>query len=308
VPHVPGVSADLRGLFNVQSPVTADVFRLFISAIEGAEISVSDANADGLGYLCDEFQFTELRDQVRAFLSPWVTIHYSGLTRRLAATTVAEKCGKFRCGHAGPYRVQAGVLQSTLQLFLDAIEGADPEISHENAQHLMTLCDEFEFTDLGVKVRAFIDQWATLVFRNEPVHVPRAKLVQKCSLFRDGGVPVARPYQVVSDVAPDVFRVFVGAIDDASPPLTNRNLMDMELLCDEFGYTELSARVAEFLAQHASPAEDQRRYFHAMKELGAALKRMEQRVEQLEADVAALQGENQDLQCRLSQVEPDPYR
>jgi hypothetical protein len=61
------------------------------------------------------------------------------------------------------------------------------------------------------------------------------------------------------------FQLFVEAINGDNPTITNENVADIELLCQEFGYEELSAAVSKFLAQHSSDGDRACREISAMK-------------------------------------------
>jgi Na+-transporting NADH:ubiquinone oxidoreductase subunit NqrA len=172
---------------------------------------------------------------------------------------------------ARPYQVKSQVSAANFRLFVRAIEGSDADLTHENSPALKLLCDEFKFRGLGRIVQAFTD-CSELVCEAETVHIERDKLVRTCSKFRDCRSLLTRPYEVTSSIGADVFRVFVNAIDGVSPTLTNENITDIGLLCDEFGYEQLSATVAEFLAQYSSPGERACREIVVVKAQIAALK------------------------------------
>jgi hypothetical protein len=139
--------------------------------------------------------------------------------------------------------------------FVSAIEGSNPELTPANGPVLKLLCDEFRFTKLGRQVQTFTNDWTSVVFGAETVHVLRDKLVQTCSKFRDCLSLLTRPYHVTSSIGADIFRSFVKAIDGVSPTITNENVTDIGLLCDEVGHERLSATVTKFLAQRSSPGE-----------------------------------------------------
>jgi hypothetical protein len=172
---------------------------------------------------------------------------------------------------AAPYRVRSRVSAPIFQLFVEAIQGSDPELTHENAPGLKHLCQEFKFAELGRKVQAFTDRWTSVVFAAETVHVLRDTLVQTCSRFRDRPSLLTRPYRVTSRVAAEAFRAFVSALDGVGPTLANENVNDIGLLCDVFGYEKLSATASEFLAQHSSPGDRACRDVVALKAQNAAL-------------------------------------
>jgi hypothetical protein len=51
----------------VDSAVSSEVFRVFLSAIEGNAVEVTNENVDNLSALCNEFEFWSLLGRVRAF-------------------------------------------------------------------------------------------------------------------------------------------------------------------------------------------------------------------------------------------------
>jgi hypothetical protein len=51
----------------VRSAVSSEVFRVFLSAIEGNAVEVTNENVDDLSALCKEFEFWSLLGRVRAF-------------------------------------------------------------------------------------------------------------------------------------------------------------------------------------------------------------------------------------------------
>jgi hypothetical protein len=69
----------------------------------------------------------------------------------------------------------------------------------------------------------------------------------------------------------DIFCSFVSAIDGVSPTITNENVTDIGLLCDEFGHERLSKTVIEFLAQNSSPGEPACREIIALEAQNATL-------------------------------------
>jgi hypothetical protein len=62
------VAHDLKtNQLRVQSEVTVNVARLFVSAVEEETIYVRNENIEGLSDLCQEFQFRSLSQRVGAF-------------------------------------------------------------------------------------------------------------------------------------------------------------------------------------------------------------------------------------------------
>jgi hypothetical protein len=52
---------------EVHSAISAEIFRLFRSAVEGEVIEITNANVEGLSAVCDEFGFGSLLQRLRAF-------------------------------------------------------------------------------------------------------------------------------------------------------------------------------------------------------------------------------------------------
>jgi hypothetical protein len=61
------------------------------------------------------------------------------------------------------YPVRSSVSAAHFQLFENALEGSDPELTHENAPDLKLLCDEFKFSELGRKIEASTDRLTSVV-------------------------------------------------------------------------------------------------------------------------------------------------
>ena len=87
------------------------------------------------------------------------------------------------------------------------------------------------------------------------MNILREKLVHTCSKFCDCGTLLSQPYHITSPVGADVFRTFVEPLNEVSPTITNESVSGIRLLCQEFGYQDLSAAVSEFLAQHSSAGD-----------------------------------------------------
>jgi methyl-accepting chemotaxis protein len=294
--------------YHVESPVNPALVQEFMDALQDTYPEISHGNVLSLKQLCDEFQFTELDTKLQEFFGQWVYITFGSTIVYLSRDKVRERCGRFRDAGVAPYSIQTWVSLANFELFITALRGMDPELTHDNVADLKLLSDEFEFTDLGIKAQAFIDAWTSLVFHGETVHVRRDKLVQKCRLFRDSQLLLSKPYQVRSSAPGDVFRLFASAIDDVFPNLTNGNIIDFEALCDEFGFGELSVKLAEFRQAHSSSSDDFQRYLAPLKAQIASLKEQIATVQDLEHRVSELEQSNQDLANRLEALEPDPYR
>jgi hypothetical protein len=117
------------------------------------------------------------------------------------------------------------------------------------------LSGEFNFTTLDRQVQTLADRWTSVVFAAETVFILGDKPVEMWSKFRACPSLRTQPYHVASSAGADVFRAFVEAIDGVGQPITNENVSDNGLLCQELGHERLSATVSEFAVQHPSPEE-----------------------------------------------------
>jgi hypothetical protein len=57
-----------------------------------------------------------------------------------------------------PNHVCARVDPATFQLFVEAINGAPPDVTRDNAQDLDELCKEFKFAEFGKTIAGFLTQ------------------------------------------------------------------------------------------------------------------------------------------------------
>jgi hypothetical protein len=177
--------------------------------------------------------------------------------------------------------VRSPVNAANFQLFVNAIQRADPALTHEKSPALRLLCDEFKFAELGRKVQAFTDRWTSVVFE--------AETVQTCSKFHDNRSLLTQPCRLTSPIGADVFRPFVKAFDGISPTITNENVSDIGPLCEEFGHEQLSATASELLARHSSLGG------RAWPEVAALKAQNSRGVAQLKAQNAALTTQVADL-------------
>jgi hypothetical protein len=54
------------------------------------------------------------------------------------------------------------------------------------------------------------------------------------------------PYRVQSSVSLSLFREFLSALDGKAIKITDTNYTELERLCDEFGFSDLAAKLSEF--------------------------------------------------------------
>jgi chromosome segregation ATPase len=78
-------------------------------------------------------------------------------------------------------------------------------------------------------------------------------LVTNCPKFENVKL---LPYEVQSAMSADAFQVFVSALEGAPPAITTKNMNDLLLLSDEFGFASLHSQVMAFTSEHWG-AEDE---------------------------------------------------
>jgi hypothetical protein len=90
----------------------------------------------------------------------------------------------------------------------------------------------------------------SLILNDEPVSVSIVSLMVKCGLFQTKPQLLSKPYRVESRVLLDSLRVFVGALGDVVPEISDANARNLSQLCDKFKFDELAKTVAEWQAEH----------------------------------------------------------
>jgi hypothetical protein len=85
-----------------------------------------------------------------------------------------------------------------------------------------------------------------LVHPRDTLKVPVRTLVMKCNRFAEDPRLLCAPYTVRAPVSVDDFRQFVLALEDKDVEVTNANFVGLSLLCDDFGFVSLSERLLTF--------------------------------------------------------------
>ena len=110
----------------------------------------------------------------------------------------------------------------------------------------------------------------------EETAVSGTRLSEKCTLFKDR---LVSPYAVKSSISIEVFREFVSSLEGKNVAITTANFAGLSLLCEEFGFSGLSARLSAF----AGDPEDG----EARRRIAA----LEERAHTHDCETAALQAE-----------------
>jgi uncharacterized coiled-coil protein SlyX len=97
----------------------------------------------------------------------------------------------------------------------------------------------------------------TLLHPEETFRVPVRQVICKCSLFENNPALTVSPYQVQSLVSLSIFREFISAFEGNAINITDTNFTELHRLCEEFGFSELAAKLSEFRpAMDFKEAED----------------------------------------------------
>jgi hypothetical protein len=86
----------------------------------------------------------------------------------------------------------------------------------------------------------------TLVHPEQTLTIPVVQAIAKCRLFQDNLPLAAAPYRVQSSVTLSHFRAFVSALKGKDVNITSANVRGLQRLCEEFGFTEFSAKLSGF--------------------------------------------------------------
>lgn len=135
--------------------------------------------------------------------------------------------------------------------------------------------------------------------------VSRRSLVLNCRAFEDNPTLLMCAYQVRSTVDPATFLVFVSAIDGALPVISSATVADLSLLCSEFGFTSLSARVAAFLREQRPPPESPSAA-RLVDDLREQLFGQERTVSLLQKEKHRLQAEVDELRAAVAELAARP--
>jgi hypothetical protein len=86
----------------------------------------------------------------------------------------------------------------------------------------------------------------TLLHPEETFKIPALQLMNKCSLFQNNLTLLVSPYRVQSPVSLSIFREFLSALEGNAINITDTNFTELHQLCEEFGFSELTAKLSEF--------------------------------------------------------------
>jgi hypothetical protein len=84
-----------------------------------------------------------------------------------------------------------------------------------------------------------------LVHPEDRVTIPIHQAINKCSLFSNNPALTISPYRVQSPVSLSIIREFVAALEGKTVNITPTNLLGLEQLCSEFGFSEFSSKLSK---------------------------------------------------------------
>jgi hypothetical protein len=142
--------------------------------------------------------------------------------------------------------------------------------------------------------------FASLLCDGRSFPVSGQTLVTRCDLFKNNIALLGAPYQVMSPVPLQVFRLFVEALEGKPITIGHESAYDLSQLCDEFGVSALSVSIGRSVDPASSPPES---------ESSPAPSEFEPRLAALEDLVRAQQQELIELRSelrRLAALAPPP--
>jgi hypothetical protein len=71
-------------------------------------------------------------------------------------------------------------------------------------------------------------------------------VINKCSLFQNNLTLLVSPYRVQSSVSLSIFREFLSTLEGNEINITDTNFIGLQRLCEEFGFSEITAKLSEF--------------------------------------------------------------
>lgn len=129
-------------------------------------------------------------------------------------------------------------------------------------------------------------------------------IIKRCDRFANDPVLLLSPYRVTSRVSPDVFAIFLDAINGEEIVIRNENISELTALSDEFGFGKLSTKLTAFAALCSDNA--------GSAEVVAQLSHFEEILQEHSRSIAALDiGQSSlfsvlsDIQASLAQLNSD---
>jgi hypothetical protein len=73
--------------------------------------------------------------------------------------------------------------------------------------------------------------------------------MNKCSLFQNNPTLLVSPYSLQSPVSLSIFQQFVSAFEGNAINITDTNFTELKQTCEEFGFSQISAKLSKFSEQ-----------------------------------------------------------
>jgi hypothetical protein len=86
----------------------------------------------------------------------------------------------------------------------------------------------------------------TLLHLEEKFTIPTLQAMTKCCLFQNNPTFTGSLYRIQSSVSLSIFREFLSALEGNAINITDTNFTELHRLCEEFGFSELAAKLSEF--------------------------------------------------------------
>jgi hypothetical protein len=149
----------------------------------------------------------------------------------------------------------------------------------------------------------------TLIHPEVTVTVPIVQAKVKCTLFERNPTLLTSPYRVQSPVTPVIFREFVTELEGNAVTITDTNFRGLQELCNELGFSDLTARLWVFHpsigSKEAEDAEARGRIAaleDEMEQHGHEIAFSQDELRQLATDFRRLPGEVSRLRSEVSDL------
>jgi hypothetical protein len=134
----------------------------------------------------------------------------------------------------------------------------------------------------------------TLLHPKETFTIPALQVMTKCSLFQNNPTLLVSPYRVQSSVSLSIFREFLSALEGNAINITDNNYTELDRLCDEFGFSDLAAKLSEFRSSmdfKEAETEDENAHERNAEQPEYVIVILQDKVTQLSTDFGSLVGE-----------------
>jgi hypothetical protein len=89
----------------------------------------------------------------------------------------------------------------------------------------------------------------TLFHRAEIFTIPIGQATNECNLLQNNPILVVSPYRVQFPVSLSIFWEFLSALEGNAIQITKTNFTELQRLCEEFVFSEITVKLSKFSDQ-----------------------------------------------------------